>query len=146
MCTYLGMCTYLQNRPRYTYLIHKFIKFRGCVEAARKRTNVPLSSASTWTPFHHPLYLWLQKFYHVLRDIFNKVIFRYGKCGNIFKQLEKCSLNLPDKWFFWKFKSVFVVKIPLTYYVFFMHLMLKYMLPLHKSFYVHCNMSLAAIC
>ena len=33
---------------------HKFIKFRGCLEAASERTNVPLSSARTWTPFHHP--------------------------------------------------------------------------------------------
>ena len=40
--------------PEQTYLIHKFIKFRGCLEAASKRTNVPFSSAGTWTPFHHP--------------------------------------------------------------------------------------------
>ena len=39
--------------PEQTYLIHKFIKFRGCLEAASERTNVPLSSARTWTPFHH---------------------------------------------------------------------------------------------
>ena len=56
-----GTCTYLG-----TYLIHKFIKFRGCLEAvqrlfrgcleaASEPTNVPISSAHTWTPFHHPL-------------------------------------------------------------------------------------------
>ena len=40
--------------PEQTYLIHKFIKFRDCLEAASKRTNAPLSSARTWAPFHHP--------------------------------------------------------------------------------------------
>ena len=33
---------------------HKFIKFRGCLEAASERITVSLSSARTWTPFHHP--------------------------------------------------------------------------------------------
>ena len=37
--------------PEQTYLIHKFIKFRGCLEAASERTNLPLSFARTWTPF-----------------------------------------------------------------------------------------------
>ena len=40
------------HKPEQTYLIHKFIKFGGCLEAASERTNVPLSSAQTWTPFH----------------------------------------------------------------------------------------------
>ena len=26
----------------------------ACLEDASKRTNVPLTSAHTWTPFHHP--------------------------------------------------------------------------------------------
>ena len=34
---------------------NKFIKFKGCVEASSEHTNVPLSSARTWTPFHNPL-------------------------------------------------------------------------------------------
>ena len=43
--------------PEQTYLIYKFIKFRGCLEGASERTNVPLSSACTWTPLHHHLFL-----------------------------------------------------------------------------------------
>ena len=33
---------------------NKFFKFRGCLEAASEHTNVPPSSACTWTPLHHP--------------------------------------------------------------------------------------------
>ena len=33
---------------------HKFFKFKDYLEAASERTNIPLSSARTWTPFHHP--------------------------------------------------------------------------------------------
>ena len=44
-------------QPLNTYLIHKFIKFRGRLEAASECTNKPLSSACTWTLFHHPLLL-----------------------------------------------------------------------------------------
>ena len=36
------------------YVQYKFFKFRGCLEAASENTNVPLSSARLWTPFHHP--------------------------------------------------------------------------------------------
>ena len=50
---YLGTCTIAEQ----TYLIHKFIKFRGCLEAASESTNVPDSSEPTWTLFHHPQYL-----------------------------------------------------------------------------------------
>ena len=61
--TYIGTCTYYMQPlqvhwyvhvPEQTYLIHKFIKFRGCLEAASVRTNVPGSSKHTWTRFHHP--------------------------------------------------------------------------------------------
>ena len=48
--------------PRYVHKPasrHKFIKFIDCLEAASERTNVPLSSACTWTPFHHPLLICL---------------------------------------------------------------------------------------
>ena len=40
--------------PEQTYLIHKFIKFRGCLDAASEHTKVPGSSKRTWTMFHHP--------------------------------------------------------------------------------------------
>ena len=43
--------------PEQTYLIYKLIQFRGCLEDASERTNVPLSSAHTWTPFHPSEYL-----------------------------------------------------------------------------------------
>ena len=45
--------------PEQTYFIHKFIKFRGCLEAASERTNIPGSSERTWILFHHRLCLGL---------------------------------------------------------------------------------------
>ena len=50
----LGTCTYRPLNSLYKY-VHVLIKFRGCLEAASECTNVPLSSARTWTPLHHPL-------------------------------------------------------------------------------------------
>ena len=46
----------LDDRPYYnrTNVHSLIIKFRGCYEAASERTNIPLSSARTWTPFHPP--------------------------------------------------------------------------------------------
>ena len=48
---------YVQVIPIISANFNKFIKFRGCLEAASKRTNVPLSSAHTWTLFQPPNFL-----------------------------------------------------------------------------------------
>ena len=67
-CMCLGTCTYYMqplvfnvwwfNRTLsiYAHTSLLIIKFRGCLETASERTNVPLISAQTWTPFHHPLH------------------------------------------------------------------------------------------
>ena len=64
----LGKCMYQPLNSLYRYvhipryvLEQKLIKFRGCLEAASEHTNVPLSSAHTWTLFHHPLNEWSLK-------------------------------------------------------------------------------------
>ena len=84
MCTYsifwlicaasTGMYLPLNTR---TYLIHKFIKFRGCLEVASERTNVPLSSAHTWIPFYHPRlhFLDICNIYVLKRIIFSQDLY-----------------------------------------------------------------------
>ena len=51
------VCAHTQSFGLYVHRcmhVHKFITFRGSLEAAIERTNVPGSSECKWTSFHHP--------------------------------------------------------------------------------------------
>ena len=41
------------SRTRGVWLLMKYN--RGCLEATSERSNIPLTSARTWTLFQHPL-------------------------------------------------------------------------------------------